>query len=66
MIPISAQSSLSHWTTTRPGMDGGFQRHHGIERALADHHAARVLAQMARQVLQAIGKIEELADSADA
>jgi hypothetical protein len=30
---------------------GGLERHHAVEPALTDHHAARVLAEMARQVL---------------
>ena len=50
-MPMSAQSSLSHCTTTRPGMAGGLERDHRVEAALADHHAARMLAEMARQVL---------------
>ena len=33
------------------GHGGGLERHHRIELALADHHAAGVLAQMARQIL---------------
>ena len=33
------------------GHGRGFQRHDGIELALADHHAAGMLAQMARQIL---------------
>ncbi len=52
-MPMSAQSSLSHWMTTRPGHAGGLERHDRVERALADHHAAGVLAEMARQVLDA-------------
>ena len=34
------------------GHGGGLQRHDGIERALADHHAAGMLAEVARQILR--------------
>jgi hypothetical protein len=61
MMPMSAQSSLSHCTTTRPGMDGGLERHHGIELPLADHHAAGVLAEVARQVLRHAVELEKFA-----
>ena len=50
-IPMSAQSSLSHWTTTRPGMVAFSSGTHGVELPLADHHAARMLAEMPRQIL---------------
>ena len=45
-----------------PRHGGGLQRHNGIELALADHHAAGVLSQMARQILNLAGEqFEELA-----
>ena len=50
-MPSAAQSSLSHWTTDAAGHGGGLERHDAVEPALADHHAARVLAEMARQIL---------------
>ena len=43
------------------GHGGGLQRHHGIERALADHHAAGVLAEVARQVLRHLVELAEFA-----
>ena len=51
MMPMSAQSSLSHCTTTRPGMLAFSSGTTDDELALADHHAAGMLAEMARQVL---------------
>ena len=33
------------------GHGGGFERHDGIELALADHHAAGMLAEVTRQIL---------------
>ena len=50
-MPMSAQSSLSHCTTTRPGHRRRLERHHGIELPLADDHPAGMLPQMARQIL---------------
>ena len=38
----------------------GFQRHHRIQPALADHHASRMLPQMARQILQVRHDIDEI------
>ena len=43
------------------GHGGRLQRHHGIERALADHHAAGVLAEVARQVLRHLVELAKLA-----
>ena len=43
------------------GHGGGLQRHHGIERALADHHAAGVLAEVARQVLRHLVELAKFA-----
>ena len=43
------------------GHGGGFERHHGIELALADHHAAGVLAEMARQILHGQVQLEKFA-----
>src|SRR5262249_9216579 len=42
------------------GHGGGFERHHGIERVLANHHAAGVLSEMARQVLSHLVELAEL------
>ena len=39
------------------------QRNHGIELALADHHAAGVLAQMPRQILQSHAQRKKLSDA---
>src|SRR5262249_53308233 len=39
------------------------QRNHGIERTLADHHAAGMLAEMPRQILQAHTQIQILGDA---
>ena len=62
-IPRSAQSSLSHCTTTRPGIVAGSSGTTRIKLALADHHAAGVLAQMPRQVLQPHTKIKIFRDA---
>ena len=35
------------------GHGGGLERHHAVEAPLGDHHAARVLAQVPRQILDA-------------
>ena len=51
MMPRSAQSSLSHWIDHAARHGGRLQRHHLVEAAGRDHHAARVLAEVARQVL---------------
>ena len=45
------------------GHGGGLERHHRIELALADHHAAGVLAQVPGQVLRRFAQLEELADA---
>ena len=47
MMPRSAQSSLSHWTTVRPGIEA---RSKGTTRSmpLAYHHATGVLSEMSR------------------
>ena len=45
------------------GHGGGLQRHHGIERALADHHAAGMLAEVARQILDHAVELEKFADA---
>ena len=55
MMPMSAQSSLSHCTTTRPGMVAGSSGTTESSCALADHHAAGVLAEVARQILRHAG-----------
>src|ERR1035437_7229005 len=44
-----------------PGHAGGLQRHHGIECALADDHAAGVLAEVTRQVLRHAVELAKLA-----
>ena len=49
-MPSAAQSSLSHWITERPGMVAGSSGTTPSSRP-GDHHAARVLAEMARQIL---------------
>ena len=51
MMPMSAQSSLSHCTTTRPGMLAFSSGTTDDSVALADHHAAGMLAEVPRQVL---------------
>ena len=45
------------------GHGRGFERHDGIELALADHHAAGVLAEMARQVLHGDAEFDKFADA---
>ncbi len=45
------------------GHGGRLERHNGIELPLADHHAARVLAQVARQVLHSQIQLEKFADA---
>ena len=40
------------------GHGGGLERHDGIELPLADDHAARMLAEMPRQILHALAEIE--------
>ncbi len=58
-MPMSAQSSLSHCTTTRPGHAGVLERHDAVQAPLADHHAARMLPEMARQVLDPLPQLRE-------
>ena len=50
MMPRSAQSSLSHWMTVRPGMAAGSSGTTSSSRPGGDDHAARVLAEVAGQV----------------
>ena len=64
MMPRSAQSSLSHCTTTRPGIAAGSSGTTSSSRAGGDHHAARVLAEVARQVLDAPPHLGEAAGCA--
>ena len=45
------------------GHGSALQRHHVIQLPLADHHAARVLAEMARQVLNAHAELKILGDA---
>ena len=45
------------------GHGGGFERHDGIELSLADHHAAGVLAEMARQILHRFAQLEIFAQA---
>ena len=61
--PRSAQSSLSHSITTRPGMVAGSSGTIAVELALADHHASGMLAQMPRQILRGHVQLEKFADS---
>ena len=63
MSPRSAQSSLSHWSTWRPGHGRGLERHDVVETAGGDDHAARVLAEMARQPLDAADEIDQEPDA---
>ena len=58
-MPMSAQSSLSHCTTTRPGMLAFSSGTTRVEPPLADHHAARVLPEVPRQVLDALPQLGE-------
>ena len=64
MMPRSAQSSLSHCTTIRPGMLAGSSGHDLVEPSLRDHHPARVLAEVPRQVLDLGEEAREEADAA--
>ena len=50
-MPMSAQSSLSHWTTVRPGIVAGSSGTTLIEPSLANDHSSGVLAEMAGQIL---------------
>ena len=50
-MPMSAQSSLSHWTTTRPGIEAGSSGTTESSAPWQIDHAARVLAEMPRQIL---------------
>ena len=45
------------------GHRGRLERDHGIELPLADDHAAGMLAQMARQILHGLAKLEEFANA---
>ena len=45
------------------GHGRGFERHHGIELPLADHHAAGMLAQMTRQILHRFAQLEIFAQA---
>ncbi len=62
MMPRSAQSSLSHWMTVRPGMVAGSMGHDGVESTTGDDHAAGVLAEVAGQVLDLCEESAELKD----
>ena len=44
------------------GHGRGFERHHAVEPPLADHHAAGVLAEVARHVLKGNDDVEEFAN----
>ncbi len=63
MIFMSAQSSLSHWMTVRPGMEAGSMGTTALELAAADHHAAGVLPEMTRQVLHPLAEFNVLGDA---
>jgi hypothetical protein len=49
-----------------PRHRGALDRHHAIQHARANHHAARVLPQMPRQILHAQAQSRDNAQSADA
>ncbi len=49
MMPRSAQSSLSHWMTA--GHGGRLEGHDFVEAAAGHDHAAGVLSEMSREVL---------------
>ena len=49
-------------TTSTAGHGGGLERHNRIELTLADHHAARVLAEVARQIERGAVEVEEFGD----
>ena len=63
IMPRSAQSSLSHCTTVRPGMEARSRGTTRVQLALADDHAAGVLAEMAWQVLHAHAELKILGDA---
>ncbi len=63
MMPMSAQSSLSHCTTTRPGMVAGSSGTTESSCPWQIDHAARVLAEMARQILHRQAELEEFAQA---
>src|SRR6185312_11740676 len=62
-IPKSAQSSLSHCTTTRPGILAGSSGTTESSWPWADHHAAAVLSQVPGHVLQPHTQVKVLGDS---
>ena len=61
-MPMSAQSSLSHCTTTRPGMVAGSSGTTESSCPWQIDHAAGVLAEMARQILNHDAQLEKFAD----
>ena len=66
IIPRSAQSSLSHCTTVRPGIDARSSGTTHVQLPLADHHAARVLPQVPRQILHPHRTAPDTSQCADA
>ena len=46
-----------------PRHRGGLQRHNGIELSLANHHAAGMLPQMSRQILNFLTQFKEFLDA---
>ena len=63
MMPRSAQSSLSHWTIMRPGMVAGSSGTTSSSRPCATTMPARVLAEVARQVLDLVEEPREERDA---
>ena len=63
MRPRSAQSSLSHWTTTRPGMDAGSSGTTESSWPWQTIMPPRMLAQMAGHVLYALDEFQKFADA---
>src|SRR5947209_3604258 len=60
--PISLQSSLSHCTTTRPGMLAGSSGTIWSRPSLTQDHTARVLPQMPRQTQDLTRERQEMPD----
>ena len=63
MMPMSAQSSLSHCTTLRPGIVAGSSGTTESSWPWQIDHAAGMLAEMPRQILNAHAQLEKFPDA---
>ena len=63
MMPRSAQSSLSHWTTVRPGIDARSMGTTRFSIPSTNDHATRVLAKMTWQIVYSHAQFEILGNA---